>query len=102
MEDMEAFARLVTALRPWLGELMVVGGWAHRLHRFHRLATRRTTCRLRTRDTDLAFSPDRALGGDLRSALTDAGFTEKQFRDDAPPATHYRLGDEDAGFYADF
>ena len=38
MEDLEAFARLVTALRPWLGQLVVVGGWAHRLHRFHRLA----------------------------------------------------------------
>ena len=35
MEDFEAFARLVTALRPWLGQLVVVGGWAHRLHRFH-------------------------------------------------------------------
>jgi len=34
VEDFEAFARLVTALRPWLGQLVVVGGWAHRLHRF--------------------------------------------------------------------
>jgi len=33
VEDFEAFARLVTALRPWLGQLVVVGGWAHRLHR---------------------------------------------------------------------
>lgn len=102
MEDMEAFARLVTALRPWLGQLVVVGGWAHRLHRFHRLATPPDHLPLRTRDTDLAFAPDEALAGDLRMALTDAGFAEEVFGDDAPPATHYRLGGDDAGFYAEF
>ncbi len=102
MKDMEAFARLVTVLRPWLGQLVVVGGWAHRLHRFHRLATPPDHLPLRTRDTDLAFSPDEALAGNLRTALTEAGFAEELFGDDAPPATHYRLGDEDAGFYAEF
>lgn len=102
MEDMEAFARLVTALRPWLGQLVVVGGWAHRLHRFHRLAKPPDHLPLRTRDTDLAFSPDEALAGDLRTALTDAGFTQQLFGDDAPPATHYGLDDEDDGFYAEF
>jgi hypothetical protein len=99
---MEAFARLVTALRPWLGQLVVVGGWAHRLHRLHRLATPPDHLPLRTRDTDLALSPDEALAGDLRTALTDAGFIEQPFGDDAPPATHYGLGEEDDGFYAEF
>lgn len=102
MEDMEAFARLVTALRPWLGQLVVVGGWAHRLHRFHRLATPPDHLPLRTRDTDLAFSSDEALAGNLRTALSDAGFIEQLFGDDAPPATHYGLGEEDDGFYAEF
>jgi hypothetical protein len=102
VQDMEAFARLVTALRPWLGQLVVVGGWAHRLHRFHRLATLPAHQPLRTRDTALAFSPDEALAGDLRTALTDAGFIEQLFGDDAPPATHYGLGEEDDGFYAEF
>jgi nucleotidyltransferase-like protein len=102
VEDMEAFARLVTALRPWLGQLVVVGGWAHRLHRFHRLATPPDHLPLRTRDTDLAFSTEEALAGDLRAALADAGFTEQLFGDDAPPATHYGLGEEDDGFYAEF
>jgi hypothetical protein len=37
VEDLRASARLVTALRPWLDQLVVVGGWAHRLHRFHPL-----------------------------------------------------------------
>lgn len=102
MEDLEAFARLVTALRPWLGQFVVVGGWAHRLHRFHRLAKPPSHLPLRTRDTDLAFSPNVALAGDVHKALREAGFTEEFFGDDSPPATHYRLGDEDAGFYAEF
>lgn len=102
MEDTEAFARLVTALRPWLGQLVFGGGWAHRLHRFHRLARPPDHLPLATRDTDLAFSPDEALAGDVRAALTNAGFTEELFGDDAPPATHYGLGEGDAGFYAEF
>jgi hypothetical protein len=57
---------------------------------------------LRTRDTDFAFSPDAALAGDIHEALKEAGFTEAFFGDDSPPATDYRLGDEDAGFYAEF
>jgi hypothetical protein len=102
VEDLEAFARLVTALRPWLSQLVVVGGWAHRLHRFHRLAKPPNHLPLRTRDTDFAFSPDEALAGDVRKALAEAGFTEEFFGNDSPPATHYRLGDDDAGFYAEF
>lgn len=38
----------------------------------------------------------------MHKALKEAGFTEEFFGDDSPPATHYRLGDEDAGFYAEF
>ncbi len=98
---MEAFARLVTALRPWLGQLVVVGGWAHRLHRFHHSATPPDHLPLRTRDADLAFWPDETLAGDVRTALTDAGFIEQLFGDDTPPATHYGLGEEDGGFYAE-
>lgn len=102
MEDLDAFKRLLTALRPWLGQLVVVGGWAHRLHRLHGLAKSLNHLPLRTRDTDLAFSPDETLSGDVREALMAAGFTEELFGDDSPPATHYRLGEEAAGFYAEF
>ena len=31
--ELEAFSKFVVALAPWLGELVVVGGWAHRLYR---------------------------------------------------------------------
>jgi hypothetical protein len=101
LEDFAAFARLITALRPWLGQLIVVGGWAHRLQ-FHPLANPPVHPPLRTRDADVAFSSDAALTGSLRTALGDAGFREELFGDDTPPATHYRLGEEDAGFYAEF
>ena len=39
MEDLANFARLVEAIRPWLAHVVIVGGWAHRLYRFHPLAT---------------------------------------------------------------
>jgi hypothetical protein len=102
LEDFNAFARLVTALRPWLGQLVVVGGWAHRLYRFHLLADAPAHLSLRTRDTDLAFSKHAALAGNVRKALIGAGFNEELFGDDTPPVTHYRLGEEDGGFYAEF
>ena len=102
MEDLQAFARLLSALRPWLGQFVVVGGWAHRLHRLHRLAKSPNHLPLHTRDADLAFSPDEALAGDVRKALTEAGFTEEFLGEDSPPATHYRLADENAGFSAEF
>lgn len=102
MEDLEVFGRLLAALRPWLGQLVVVGGWAHRLHRLHHLARPPSHLPLRTRDADLAFSTDETLTGNLREALTRAGFAEEFLGEDSPPAAHYRLGDEHAGFYAEF
>ena len=102
MEDLTAFARLVTALRPWLGDLVLVGGWAHRLHRFHPLARPPVHLPLRTRDADLAFAGEAVLRGSMGLALREAGFREELFGEDAPAAAHYRLGDEDAGFYAEF
>jgi len=28
--ELEAFSKFVVAMEPWLGELVVDGGWAHR------------------------------------------------------------------------
>jgi hypothetical protein len=102
MEDLANFARLVEAVRPWLTHLVIVGGWAHRLHRFHPLATSQEYQPLRTRDVDLAFSLKAPIEGDLRAALKQAGFEEELSGEDTPPVTHYYLGEEDAGFYAEF
>jgi hypothetical protein len=32
--EFASFARLVESLTPWLDEVVIIGGWAHRLHRF--------------------------------------------------------------------
>lgn len=34
-DDLVFFARLINALRPWLGQVVTAGGWAQRLHRVH-------------------------------------------------------------------
>ena len=102
MEDLTNFARLIEAIRPWLAHIVIVGGWAHRLHRFHPLATEQEYQPLLTRDVDLAFSPNAPLEGDLSEALSNAGFKEELSGEFTPPVIHYRLGEEDAGFFAEF
>jgi hypothetical protein len=36
--DIEHFARLIDTLHPWLDQVVIIGGWAHRLYRLHPLA----------------------------------------------------------------
>jgi hypothetical protein len=102
VDDTAAFARLIGALRPWLGHLVIVGGWAHRLHRLHPLAGTPTYAPLRTRDVDLALSLRAPVDGDIRSALESAHFKPEYSGDSRPPVTQYALSDDDAGFYAEF
>jgi hypothetical protein len=102
MTDTASFARLVTALRPWLGRIVVVGGWAHRLHRLHPLASPSAYPPLATLDADIALSDRGPLEGDIRAALREAGFHEAFFGDHSPPVIHYELGREDGGFFAEF
>ena len=102
MEGLTNFARLIEAIRPWLAHVVIVGGWAHRLHRLHPLASDQEYQPLLTRDVDLAFSPTAPLEGDLSEALSKAGFKEELSGEFTPPVIHYRLGEEDAGFFAEF
>ncbi|MBI3108363.1 MAG: hypothetical protein HYY95_22785 [Candidatus Rokubacteria bacterium] len=101
-DESAAFARLVLALRPYLGDLVLIGGWAQRLFRLHPWAQPAEFPPLLTQDVDVAIpkklSP-RAEG--LRTLLRTAGFTERFFGEDHPPVTHYQLGD-DATFYVEF
>jgi hypothetical protein len=57
---------------------------------------------LLTRDVDIAFANRPPLKGDIKSALSEAGFAEELFGEDHPPVTHYALGNSDEGFYAEF
>jgi len=102
MNDFAALARLIQAIEPWRVHLVIVGGWAHRLYRFHPTANVPTYQPLLTRDTDVAFANQAPLEGDIKSALAHAGFIEEFSGSHQPPVTRYTLGDDDAGFYAEF
>ena len=102
MDDFSAFARLIAAVQPWLGQLVIVGGWAHRLYWHHPLAGPLSYAPLRTRDADMAFSLSERLAGDIGAALRAADFTETLSSDHTPPVSQFALGGEDQGFYAEF
>jgi hypothetical protein len=33
--ELQAFAKFIGAIEPWLDEAVLIGGWAHRLYRLH-------------------------------------------------------------------
>lgn len=101
--ELAQFVRLADALEPWRDELVMIGGWAHRLYLLHPHAQELDHAPLMTLDADVAMPavlPPREQ--DIRQRLLDAGFTEELLGDDRPPATHYRLGTEPGEFYAEF
>lgn len=102
MSDVDDFERLAAALRPWLNDLVVVGGWAHRMHHQHPLAQPPGYAVVRTRDADLAFGARTTLRGRLDEALKTAGFREELSTEETPPVAQYFLGSGDEGFYAEF
>ena len=102
MNDVESIARLIDALSPWQQSLVIVGGWAHRLHRLAPGAQTPSYEPLRTQDADIAFSTDAGPTGDMAGALKRAGFEEEVVGEHRPPVTSYRLGKEHNGFYAEF
>lgn len=102
MNDNEAFARLVDALHPWHAHLVFVGGWGHQLHRLHPGAGQPTYQVIRTDDADIAIASRARLAGNIADALKNAGFHEEFSGDDAPPITHYHIGESRQGFYAEF
>lgn len=102
-DDLKSFAHLVNVLVPWLDQVVIVGGWAHRLYRLHPLAQPLEYEPLATLDTDIAM-PDTLPhhGEGIGARLAANGFTEELLGDMRPPAIHYRLVTGSAGFYAEF
>jgi hypothetical protein len=97
------FARLIVALEPWLTQVVIIGGWAHRLYRLHPSAQHVEYLPLTTLDTDIAVPARlKVTDTDVRKRLIAHGFEEERLGEDQPPATHYRLGDTKTGFYAEF
>src|SRR5215831_18675268 len=100
--ELEAFAKFIGAIEPWLGEVVLIGGWAHRLYRLHPLARKLGYLPLTTLDGDVAVPPKlKAQETTVRQRLLGAGFKEEFVGEDRPPATHYHYG-KGGGFYAEF
>jgi nucleotidyltransferase-like protein len=100
--EIEAFSKFVEAIEPWLEELVLVGGWAHRLYRLDFRARKLEYVPLTTHDGDVAVPPKlKQEEATLRTRLLKAGFQEEFEGEDRPPSTHYHYGKR-GGFYAEF
>ncbi|MBX9928380.1 MAG: nucleotidyltransferase domain-containing protein [Gemmatimonadaceae bacterium] len=95
-------ARLINALQPWRERIVLIGGWAHRLYRRHGDARAPGYQAVVTRDADLALDDETSIKGDIAKGLEAAGFEKRLSGDHDPPVSHFQLGGEDAGFYAEF
>jgi hypothetical protein len=81
------------ALGPYLDELVVVGGWAHRLYELHAMARSPGFEPLMTEDADIAAPGKMQKKGESIAALLKSeGFAESFFGEDRPPVSEYRLG----------
>jgi hypothetical protein len=101
--DLHSFARTVEALRPYLDELVFVGGWAHFLYTTLPDATPLGFQPLLTEDADIAAPLGlRVRGRSIPELLLNAGFEQRLMGDHRPPIAEYALGDEDSGFYVEF
>jgi len=100
--EVEAFSKFIVAIEPWLGEVVLVGGWAHRLYRLDARARKLDYLPLTTLDGDVAVPPKlKKEESTIRKRLLEAGFEEEFIGEDRPPATHYHYG-KGGGFYAEF
>ena len=101
--DVEYFVRLVDALEPWLEQVVIIGGWAHRLYRLHPLAQPLNYEPLGTFDTDVAVPPSLSAPGEqIHERLVGRDFHEELLGDTRPPAAHYRVQSGGTIFYAEF
>jgi hypothetical protein len=99
--ELEAFSKFIDALEPWLGEVVLVGGWAHRLYRLDGRARKLDYLPLSTLDGDVAVPPKlKKEESTVRKRLLEAGFEEEFVGEDRPLATHYHYG-KGGGFYAE-
>lgn len=101
--ELRAFARLVDALEPWVGQVVIIGGRCHRLYRHHLWAQEIDHAPLITGDVDVALPARLSVKKkDVHERLTERGFTEEFLGNDVPPVTHYMLGEPTGRFYVEF
>lgn len=100
--EIEPFSKFIEALEPWLGEIVLIGGWAHRLYRLDSRARKLEYPPLTTLDGDVAVPPTlKQEESTVRTRLIEAGFQEEYVGEDRPPATNYHYG-KGGGFYVEF
>jgi hypothetical protein len=100
--DLEPFAKFVEALDPWLGQAVLIGGWAHRLYRLDSRTRKLPYLPITTLDGDVAVPTKlKAEESSVRERLLKVGFKEEFVGEDRPPATHNHYGQE-GGFYVEF
>jgi hypothetical protein len=100
--ELKPFVQLIEALEPWLEQVVLIGGWAHRLYRLDPRAQTLRYPPLTTLDSDIAVPLKiEAKETSIRDRLVAAGFREEFVGEDRPPATHYHLVGQ-GGFYAEF
>lgn len=101
--DLEAFARAVEALGPYLDDLVFVGGWAHYLYTLMPEAAPLGFTPLTTDDADIAAPLRlRVRGKTIPELLIASGFEQRLSGDHTPPVSEYTLGNEESGFYLEF
>jgi hypothetical protein len=101
--DLRAFARLIESLTPWLDQVVIIGGWSHRLHRLHPAAQTLNYAPLTTLDADVALPIElKVEGQDIYQRLQANGFQAQFLGEHKPPSTHYHLTAERGEFYAEF
>ena len=71
--ELEPFVRLIEALEPWLEELVLIGGWAHRLYRLAPRVQGLGYPPLTTLDSDIAVPSKIEAKGDQHPGLPAGG-----------------------------
>lgn len=104
--DRRRLVQLLVALGDELPQVILVGGWAHRLFGHHRLARQSVAAPITTKDADVVVPRDARLGHDLDRQLRDRGFNAEIVGTQTPPAIRYTpadLGARDSGeFHVEF
>jgi len=77
--DFQAFARLIESLTPWLDQVVIIGGWAHRLYRLHPAAQTLDYAPLTTLDADVAPPIDLKVEGQDIYQLLQANGLKRSF-----------------------
>jgi hypothetical protein len=82
--ELGPFARLVEALDPWLSQIVIIGGWAHRLYRLDPRAQKLAYPPLTTLDSDVAVPVKLEVKEpNIRQRLLAAGFKGRLCQENA-------------------